>query len=46
MSLKVEAQKREVFLNGLKVTHDKFTWNGGEIAYVGRYSGHKRNTLA
>ena len=25
---------------GLKVTHEKFTWSGGEIPHIGRYGGH------
>ena len=28
--------QKEVFI--LKVAHDKFTWNGGEIPYIKRYS--------
>ena len=29
----------------LKVAQDKFTWNGGEIPYIGRYSGLEWNTF-
>ena len=43
--LKNRGTKKEVF-EFLKIAHDKFTWNGGEIPYVGRYSGLKWNTLA
>ena len=25
----------------LKVAHDKVTWSGKEIPYIGRYGGHK-----
>ena len=40
----VTVSQKEVLV--LKVAHDKFTWNGGEIPYIGRYSGLKWNTLA
>ena len=36
--LKAKTQKQDI-LKVLKVAHDKFTWNGGGIPYVGRYSG-------
>ena len=35
--------QKEVFV--LKAEHDKFTWNGGEIPYIGRSSGIKWNTF-
>ena len=36
-----QCHKKEV----LKVAHDKFTWNDGEIPYIGRYSGIEWNTF-
>ena len=32
-------------LKVLKVAHDKFTWSGGEMPHIGRYGGHKWQTL-
>src|SRR5664279_3518484 len=39
--LKTEAQKGNNNFEGLKVAHEKFTWNGRQIPCMGRYGGHK-----
>ena len=32
-------------MNVLKVAHDKFTWNGDEIPFIGRWSELSWNTF-
>ena len=38
--LKQEHKTGLIILKLLKVTHEQFTWSGGEIPHIGRYGGH------
>ena len=38
--LKQEHKNKSSNFEGLKVTHEQFTWSGGEIPHIGRYGGH------
>src|SRR5664279_2019143 len=39
--LKIEAEKGNNNFEGLKIAHEKITWNGRKIPCMGRYGGHK-----
>ena len=46
--LRIEAQNWNINyfeVEGLKVAHEKFTWNGYKIPCIGRYGVHVGKTL-